>query len=139
LIPSRLLLLPYGLVIRSDNSSDVYRLTQVESVLYGTRLIYWRFVEANEAIEGIYVVLFLICVYILIHNRRRTGNSANKTLIIATVAMFTMSTVHIAVDLVRGLAAFIKAQNIDNGAMKYYAQIWLPISIFKQGIYMTNK
>jgi len=52
--------------------------------------------------------------------------------------MFTMSTMHVCVGLVRGLTAFIDRQDAPGGAIGYYAEIWLWISIFKQALYATN-
>ena len=88
---------------------------------------------------GTYGVLFGICVHILLYSRRSPGTNFNLPLLCTAVAMFTMSTMHVSVGLVRGLTAFIDRQDAPGGAIGYYAEIWLWISIFKQALYATNK
>jgi hypothetical protein len=81
-------------------------------------------------------VLFVICIYVLIY-RKGKNVPLNRPMIIATVALFTMSSVHVVVDFVRGLQAFFNPQ--AGSAIAYYAQIWDGLSIFKQALYATNK
>ncbi|KAK7033854.1 hypothetical protein R3P38DRAFT_738877 [Favolaschia claudopus] len=89
---------------------------------------------------GSYAVLFGICVHILLYSRRGHGSSGslNWPLLCSAVAMFSMSTVHVCVGLFRGLTAFIDQKNIPDGAIAYYAEIWIWISIFKQALFATN-
>ncbi|KAJ7255717.1 hypothetical protein C8J57DRAFT_1518008 [Mycena rebaudengoi] len=96
----------------------------VETLLYGT-----------------YAVLFAICVHVLLYSRRGPGgqgSSFNWPLLTTAVAMFTMSSMHIVIGLVRGLTAFIDRNDIPDGAILYYAEIWTWINIFKQALYATN-
>ncbi|KAJ6590068.1 hypothetical protein DFH09DRAFT_1359084 [Mycena vulgaris] len=87
---------------------------------------------------GAYGVLFGICVHILLYSRRGPGKSINMPLLCTAVAMFTMSTMHVCIGLIRGLTAFIDRKGIPDGALIYYEEIWLWISIFKQALYATN-
>ena len=84
------------------------------------------------------MVLFVICIYILVY---RKGKNAplNKPMVVATVALFAMSSVHVVVDFVRGLQAFFDTTPATGGALGYYAMIWDGLSIFKQALYATNK
>ncbi|KAI0827051.1 hypothetical protein BC628DRAFT_1502452 [Trametes gibbosa] len=83
---------------------------------------------------GTYAVLYAICIYILAYKKGK-GSPVNRPMVMATTAMFLMSTVHVIVDLVRGLKAFF---NAEQDALAYYAQIWDGLSIFKQALYATN-
>ncbi|KAJ3544747.1 hypothetical protein NM688_g5704 [Phlebia brevispora] len=82
---------------------------------------------------GLYMVLFVICMYILVYRKDKNA-PLNWPMILATMALFSMSTVHVVVDFVRGLRAFFSAPS----ALAYYAEIWDGLSIFKQALYATN-
>ncbi|KAF8890433.1 hypothetical protein BD779DRAFT_1517608 [Infundibulicybe gibba] len=86
---------------------------------------------------GAYAVLFSICIYILLYSRK-PSSGLNKPLLTTAVAMFAMSTIHVAVGLARGIAAFIDSKDLQDGAISYFAEIWIWISIFKQALYVTN-
>jgi len=88
---------------------------------------------------GSYLVLFSICVYILLYISHKPGNPINKPLLITTIVMFSLSTIHICVSLARGLKAFIGNEQIEFGALQYYEKIWLGLNVFKQALYATNK
>ncbi|TBU38076.1 hypothetical protein BD309DRAFT_972652 [Dichomitus squalens] len=83
---------------------------------------------------GAYTILFAICIYILFYKKGKNV-PLNKPMIATTIALFTMSTIHIILDCVRGLQAFF---NPSMSPLEYYAQIWDPLSIFKQALYATN-
>ncbi|KAF7371121.1 hypothetical protein MSAN_00747300 [Mycena sanguinolenta] len=108
----------------------------LETLLYGTQAFLFS-LRRTEVNAGAYGVLFGICVHILLYSRRAPGTTFNPLLWTA-VAMFTMSTMHVCVGLVRGLTAFIGQENVPDGALAYFAEIWLWISIFKQALYATN-
>ncbi|KAJ6461248.1 hypothetical protein C8R47DRAFT_1159644 [Mycena vitilis] len=56
---------------------------------------------------GGYAVLFGICVHVL-YSRRGPGRVLNLPRLITALLLFSMSTVHIRIDLSRGLTAFIE-------------------------------
>ncbi|KAF8140851.1 hypothetical protein K438DRAFT_1785314 [Mycena galopus ATCC 62051] len=60
---------------------------------------------------GIYLVLFCICVYILVHRPR---NLANTILLITAIVLFSLATVQAVINLVLGAA------DIDNIQVPYY-------------------
>ncbi|KAF7359788.1 hypothetical protein MVEN_00703900 [Mycena venus] len=71
---------------------------------------------------GIYLVLFCICVYILLH---RPHSRANTVLLATAIALFTLSTVLTVLNLVLGAAEIddidsIPSENIQNAAMIIY-------------------
>jgi len=60
---------------------------------------------------GIYLVLFCICVYILVHRPR---NLANTILLMTAIVLFSLATVQAVINLVLGAA------DIDNIQVPYY-------------------
>lgn len=84
---------------------------------------------------GIFSVLYFICVDILVR-RKKKHDRINKPLLGTASLMYLLSTIHMIVDLVRVIQAFI---DFPQGALQYYAQIWTWLSIFKQALYGTNK
>ncbi|KAJ7154137.1 hypothetical protein C8R46DRAFT_1118781 [Mycena filopes] len=50
---------------------------------------------------GIYLVLFCICIYILLH---RPHNRANAILLVTAIALFTLSTIQMMLNIVLGAA-----------------------------------
>ena len=87
-----------------------------------------------NCIVGVYAVLFPICIYVLVYKKGKNA-PLNRPMILATVIMFAMSSVHMIVDFVRGVQAFFNSAD----ALGYYAEIWDGLSIFKQALYATNK
>ncbi|KAJ7032627.1 hypothetical protein C8F04DRAFT_1106741 [Mycena alexandri] len=51
--------------------------------------------------NGIYLVLFCICIYILLHRPRSRGNIV---LLVAAIALFTLSTIIVILALILGAA-----------------------------------
>ena len=80
-----------------------------------------------------------MCIYILLYGHKRPSGAINKFLLLTTITMFTISSVHMAMGFFRGLAAFIDSQHIEDGALTYYESIWEWQKIFKQALYATNK
>ncbi|KAF9257837.1 hypothetical protein L218DRAFT_990848 [Marasmius fiardii PR-910] len=78
---------------------------------------------------GINTVLFCICVYVLIQSR------AHRIFLAATVAMYTICTVHVVVDFVRGIGAFFGS---DQTAMGYYTDPRKWSNLFRQALRISN-
>ncbi|KAF8202678.1 hypothetical protein K438DRAFT_583008 [Mycena galopus ATCC 62051] len=71
---------------------------------------------------GIYLVLFCICVYILLH---RPHTWANTILLVTTIALFTLSSILTVLNIVLGAAEiddldYIPSDSIQNAAMIIY-------------------
>lgn len=77
-------------------------------------------------------------MYILMYRRRRGAGTLNRPMVFTATIMFSLSTMHVVVDLARALKGFIDTDSAEE-ALAYYAAIWDWLSIFKQAIYATNK
>ncbi|KAJ7926171.1 hypothetical protein B0H13DRAFT_1089558 [Mycena leptocephala] len=73
---------------------------------------------------GIYLVLFCICIYILLHRPR---NMANTILLVTAIVLFTLSTVQAIINIILGAA------DIDNIDIPY-DQLFLAMDM----IYVAN-
>ncbi|KIL58664.1 hypothetical protein M378DRAFT_86165 [Amanita muscaria Koide BX008] len=86
---------------------------------------------------GANFVLFGLCVYILLFVRRN-AQGLNKPMLITAIAMFVVSSAHMVVGIIQVIVAFIGDSYDVDGAIKYFAQRWLPLSIARQALYAAN-
>ncbi|ESK85569.1 hypothetical protein Moror_10019 [Moniliophthora roreri MCA 2997] len=88
---------------------------------------------------GMNTVLFIMCVYVLTHDRGKgKGAPINKPLLITAIVLYTLCAAHAINDLGRAIAAFISYENNPGGATAYYVQLWVWSSVLRQAIYVTN-
>ncbi|KAJ7921506.1 hypothetical protein B0H13DRAFT_1604505, partial [Mycena leptocephala] len=93
---------------------------------------------------GIYLVLFCICIYILLH---RPHNLGNTILLVTAIALFTLSTVQAVINLVLGAAdiddidipydQLVDATTIIYGVNKYEHTLIISISIIADGLVVS--
>jgi len=93
-------------------------------------------VQVESIIYGAYAIMFGLCVRLLYVNRKKGVNT--KPLLVTAIMMFTLSTAHMIVQLIRAITAFVYYNDVLNGADRFYAQFWLPSSVLKLAIYATN-
>ncbi|KAF5366583.1 hypothetical protein D9758_008937 [Tetrapyrgos nigripes] len=89
-------------------------------------------------LNGLFTVLFSICVWVLLYSKRRARKQVNKPLLIAAIVTYTLSTGHVITDFVRGVVAFINYKDNAEGALGYLAQLWTWSNVFREAIYVTN-
>ncbi|GJJ15537.1 hypothetical protein Clacol_009815 [Clathrus columnatus] len=93
--------------------------------------------KVETLLYGGYAVLFGICVHILAFGSRKDLD-AGKKLLVTAIIMFSLSSIHVCVDLVRAIDAFIASVDKPGGASGYYAQIRIWLNVAKQALYATN-
>ncbi|PPQ80086.1 hypothetical protein CVT26_011533 [Gymnopilus dilepis] len=91
------------------------------------------FVEA--VLYGLFIVLFIASTSILLGKFRRSKSSAlNTPMLVASIVMFILSTVHIGTDLRRLLNAFLRSAD-QGGPVPYLSKVNDPIYVLKSTAY----
>jgi hypothetical protein len=96
---------------------------QVGTLFYGLLILEATTKTYDLRSPGIYLVLFCICTYILLH---RPSSRGNTVLLVTTTVLFTFSTILMVLTLVLVTAdieklASIPYDNIQNAAYVVYA------------------
>ncbi|PPQ96037.1 hypothetical protein CVT25_013899 [Psilocybe cyanescens] len=92
------------------------------------------FVEA--VLYGLLIVLSIASTVVLVRKSRLSRNPINKPMIVASVSMFILATVHIAADLQRLLDAFVRHSTDHPGGSKgYLNRVNTPIYVLKSTAY----
>jgi len=86
---------------------------------------------------GAYTVVFMLTCWVLFHNRPRS-HTLDRTMIGISIVMFTLATMHIAVNYTRIFKAFIVFKNEPGGPAAFFSQLSEFTQIFGSTIYVTQ-
>ncbi|KAG7444135.1 uncharacterized protein BT62DRAFT_934310 [Guyanagaster necrorhizus] len=80
---------------------------------------------------GSFTVLFIAAIYIIFQKR----SGINIKLLSTVVAIWVLSTVHLIIDIIRAIEAFVELER--GGALQYYLDLSNPLQAAKTAIYVT--
>ncbi|KAK0437129.1 uncharacterized protein EV420DRAFT_203608 [Desarmillaria tabescens] len=80
---------------------------------------------------GSFTVLFIAAIYVIV--RKRSG--INVKLLSTVVIIWILATVHLILDIVRAIEAFVELER--GGAQQYYLDLSNPLQAAKTAIYVT--
>ncbi|KAF8991313.1 hypothetical protein BDQ17DRAFT_1255032 [Cyathus striatus] len=95
------------------------------------------FVES--VLYGLFVSVFVCSTYILIKKFRRNSQRTNKPLLIVSILMFILSTMHIAADVHRVIEGFIKNGSSGDGVLElYFSEVNTAVYLVKTVAYVLQ-
>ncbi|PPQ96024.1 hypothetical protein CVT25_013886 [Psilocybe cyanescens] len=91
------------------------------------------FVES--ILYGLFIVLFIASTVILLQKSRASRDAINRPMLIASVVMFILATIHVGSDLRRVLDAFINSATTPGGPVAFLNEVNAPIYVLKSTAY----
>jgi hypothetical protein len=88
----------------------------------------------ESILYGLFIVLFIASTFILLQKFRSTASSVNKPMLVASVTMFILATVHVGTDLKRMMDAFLNSSDIG-GPVAFLSEVNTPIYALKSTAY----
>ncbi|KAK0503646.1 hypothetical protein EDD18DRAFT_1098994 [Armillaria luteobubalina] len=79
---------------------------------------------------GAFTVLFIAALYVIFQKR----SGINVKLLLTVIAIWTLATVHLILDIIRAIEAFVELQS--GGALQYYSDLSNPLQAAKTAIYV---
>ncbi|KAH8108848.1 hypothetical protein DFH11DRAFT_1516216 [Phellopilus nigrolimitatus] len=80
---------------------------------------------------GFFTFLFSLSVYVLLFKKKGKNEHVNRPMLIVSIVMFILATVHVAADLRRVLTAYLDEEN----TVKYLSMVNTPIYALKSTAY----
>lgn len=108
----------------------------VECILYGTQTDISFSDQLTQIMQGVFIVTFLACLYILIP--RRKTEHVNLLMVVTAVLLFICSTMHVSIDLARLIFAFYTHRDAPGGPVSYLENIRSVTHVLKTAVYVTE-